>query len=307
MPTDVVPSAPQAGFVDAAGTRLHTLSWGGEGDALVFVPGGGQSAHVFSGIAPAFTGTHRVLGVSPRGHGRSDTPPDGYTVRGFADDLGRALDALEAPRAVLVAHSVAGVVVTRFAADHPERVAAVVYLDALVDYAELSRLQGKNPVKPPPLFPFGADPSATEKDWLRRYYYPQWTDELEAEWRTRPAYDVVRRRRVLLAQYADDASREPRRYAALPAPALAIVSEETVDTVYPWLAADDTVRRRRADEHLRGARAAWRRAEVARFAQEAPRARVVAFPAHHFAFVFQRERVVPEVRRFLADVAGGDA
>jgi pimeloyl-ACP methyl ester carboxylesterase len=307
MSNDALASRPRARFVDAAGARLHALSWGGDGDPLVFIPGGGQSAHVFSGIAPAFTDTHRVLGVTPRGHGPSDTPPDGYTVRGFADDLRRALDALAVQRAVLVPHSVAGVVVTRFAADHPSRVAAVVYLDALMDYAGLSRMQAKNPVKPPPLFPFGSDPSAAEKDWLRRYYYPRWTEELEADWRARPPHDVVRRRRVLLAQFADDASREPLRYAAVQAPALAIVSEETVDTVYPWLAADDAVRRRRAEEHLRGARSAWRRAEISRFTGEVPHARVVSFPAHHFAFVFQRERVIREMRGFLASAAGGAA
>jgi pimeloyl-ACP methyl ester carboxylesterase len=294
---------PRAASATVGGVRLHALDWGGEGGALVWVPGAGQSAHVFGGIAPAFADRARVLGLTPRGHGPSDTPPGGYTVARFADDLAGFLDAAGVARAVVAAHSMGGAVATRFAASHPDRVAGLVYLDGILDYAAWPRLQRIAPVRPPPVPPPAAD-GAAEKDWLRRYHYGGWTPAVEADWRARPAAEVVRLRRALLAQYMDDVVRQVPPYASVRAPALAICAEETVATLYPWLEADDP-RYARAAAHVADERAPWRAASAERFLREAPRGRVVSFPAHHFFFLHARARVVEEMRRFLDGLPEG--
>ena len=38
--------------VVAGGVRLQILDWGGQGPVLLFVPGLGQTAHIFDGLAP---------------------------------------------------------------------------------------------------------------------------------------------------------------------------------------------------------------------------------------------------------------
>jgi non-heme chloroperoxidase len=292
---------PAAGSVSVGGVRLHALDWGGDGVPLVLVPGAGQSAFIFGGVAPALAAGCRVRGVSPRGHGPSDTPRTGYTVATVADEVVGFLDACGIERAVLVAHSVAGAVVSRVAAEHPERVLALVYLDGLLDNSRWGKIQGRNPVKPPPLFPFGNDPSAAERDWLRRYYYGGWPGAVEADWRARPDPDTVRRRRVLLPQYVDDAGRRPPPWRAVQAPALALCAGETLERAFPWLDAADP-RRARAEAYLRDERMASRREAAARFLAEAPRGRVVEFPSHHFLFLSDPQRVIAEIRAFLQEM-----
>src|SRR5262249_40515081 len=60
-----------------------------------------------------------------RGHGESDKPETGYSVRDFSDDLAALLDALAVEKVVVAGHSSASFVARRFALDHRDRVAGV--------------------------------------------------------------------------------------------------------------------------------------------------------------------------------------
>ncbi len=92
-------------------------------------------AHVFDTLAPHFTDRFHVLGLTRRGTEPSATPPSGYDTGTLADDIRGFLDALNIRRATLVAYSIAGDEMTRFAALHPQRTARLVYLDATWDRA----------------------------------------------------------------------------------------------------------------------------------------------------------------------------
>jgi lipase len=71
-----------------------------------------------------------LLAPDLRGRGRSATLPGPYGIAAHVDDLIAVLDHARAQRAVLVGHSLGAYVVARLAAEHPERAAALVLLDA---------------------------------------------------------------------------------------------------------------------------------------------------------------------------------
>jgi len=288
---------PATRIVDLGGVRLHLLDWGGNGDAVLFLPGMGQSAHLFRLLAPGLGDGFRAVALTPRAHGESDAPEDGYTLDAFAADAAGAMDALGVARAAVVAHSLGGAVATRLAADFPERVSAIVYLDSVTDYRGIGHIQYRNPARPPSPAP-GAD-DAAEREWHRRHVYGTWDEAVEADWRARPAHAAERaHRRELLAALVDSAvhSREP--FPALRCPALALMAAESVDTQFPWLAADDP-RREAAEAFLRTTRGPWRRKSLERFLREAPRGRAGEVPGNHFFFLTARERTAAEIRRFL--------
>jgi pimeloyl-ACP methyl ester carboxylesterase len=125
----------------APGIQLEVLDWGGSGDALVFLAGLAMNAHTFDDFAPRFIDTHRVVGITRRGHGASSWPDTGYSLERLVEDIRIVLDALGIERAILAGNSMAGSEMTRFASDYPERIAALVYIDAAHDGTLIEQLR----------------------------------------------------------------------------------------------------------------------------------------------------------------------
>jgi pimeloyl-ACP methyl ester carboxylesterase len=293
---------PDTHRIDVGGARLHVLDWGGEGMPVVFLPGLGQSAHIFRMLVPGIGDGFRCVAITPRAQGESDAPETGYTLDGFAADVRGVMDALGIRGAALAAHSIGGAVATHLAAECPSRVSALVYLDSVTDYRGIGHIQHRNPARPPPL-PTGAG-DAMERAWCRVCLYGRWDDAVEADWRARPAPGERARRQDLLAELVDDAvhSREP--FAATRCPALAIMAEESVDTLFPWLPADDS-RREAAERFLRETRGPWRRLSAERFLRESPYGSLTHIPGNHFFFLSAPARTAAEIRGFLLSTRSG--
>jgi pimeloyl-ACP methyl ester carboxylesterase len=283
--------------VEVDGARLHVLDWGGDGVPVVFLPGLEQSAHIFRAMVPELGPGFRAVAVTPRAHGESDTPETGYTLPDFVGDVRAVMDTLGLERASVVAHSLGGAVATRLAADHPGRVAAIVYLDSVTDYRGIGHIQVRNPVRAPPLPAGAAD--AVLRAWHRIYLYGLWNDAVEADWRARPAPPRVRaHRRELIAALVDHAAHSREPFSALRCPALALMAAESVETQFPWLKPGDP-RREAADQFLREVRGPWRRLSAERFLREAPHARVAHVPGNHFFFLSAPRQTAAEIRAFL--------
>jgi pimeloyl-ACP methyl ester carboxylesterase len=295
-----VSGRPAHAFVSRDGVRLHVLRWDGAGATLVMLPGLGQSAHVFRELAPVLAGEFRVIAVTPRGHGHSATPTGGYTLEGFADDVGAVMDGLQVERAVVVAHSLAGAVATRLAVRTPERVRGIVYLDALHDYARWGEVMTQNPFPPPPRPDFG-DLDGT-REWMTRYVPGFWCHPLEADLKAHAPANVAGWRWELLIGVLDDASVHPTPYAALRCPALALVAAESLETQFGWLQPMSGADRERAEAYLRTVREPWRRASEARFLDEAPAGRVVRIDGGHYFYLTARDRVAAEIRAFASSL-----
>ena len=75
----------------------------------------------------------KVVAVDAAGHGGTQgLPTGGGDFAAYAALLGRVLDTLGIERAVLAGHSMGGRLVTQYAATEPERVLAVILIDAIV-------------------------------------------------------------------------------------------------------------------------------------------------------------------------------
>jgi non-heme chloroperoxidase len=128
------PSTHRAQFVAVAdGVRLEVLDWKGSGPPIVLLAGSGNTAHVFDGFAEKLAGSGRVYGITRRGYGASTHPVWGYDDQTLADDVLHVLDSLRIRKPVLVGHSMAGGELTTLGNQHSDRLAGLVYLDALGD------------------------------------------------------------------------------------------------------------------------------------------------------------------------------
>jgi pimeloyl-ACP methyl ester carboxylesterase len=76
-----------------------------------------------------------LLAPDLRGRGRSATLPGPYGMAAHVEDLIAVLDHVGVASAVLMGHSMGAYLVARLAADHPERAASVVLLDAGLPFA----------------------------------------------------------------------------------------------------------------------------------------------------------------------------
>jgi len=75
----------------------------------------------------------KVIAVDTAGHGGTlGLPTNAHSMKSYAELLGRVLDHLGVPKAVLAGHSMGGRLVTELAASQPDRAIAVVLLDAIV-------------------------------------------------------------------------------------------------------------------------------------------------------------------------------
>ncbi|MGC4123277.1 MAG: alpha/beta hydrolase [Myxococcales bacterium] len=84
-------------------------------------------------------GSRHVIAYDQRGHGASDRTPGAYSVAALAEDLEALRRSLGVERMVLVGHSMSGTVLTTYAGAHPERVAGLVYVDAIGSFDPVPR------------------------------------------------------------------------------------------------------------------------------------------------------------------------
>ena len=139
---------------------------------------------VWRTVARELASTRGVCLLAPdlRGRGHSAGLPGPYGVAAHVTDLVAVLDHAGAKRVVLVGHSMGAYLVARLAAQHPERVAAVVLLDGGLyipippdqDPHEVIRLvveQGMSPQRA--AVACGADRS-TGYRWLARFRCAGW-------------------------------------------------------------------------------------------------------------------------------------
>jgi pimeloyl-ACP methyl ester carboxylesterase len=136
-PTDPTPYKIQFVPVEAA-VKLEVLDWGGTGRPLVFLTGLGDDAHVYDKFALKLTPNYHVYGITRRGFGDSSAPPPtvaNYNADRLGDDVLAVISALKINRPIVAGHSIAGEELSSIGSRHPEKVAALIYLDAAFPYA----------------------------------------------------------------------------------------------------------------------------------------------------------------------------
>jgi len=132
LPPDVPESeAPPGGRLAVADGWLAGISRGvAPGAPVVLVHGFGGNRHFFDAQVAHVQDNARVIAYDQRGCGESSLAPrKHYELDTLVNDLSVILDLSRSEQAVLVGHSFGADVVSRYAALHPERVAALVLID----------------------------------------------------------------------------------------------------------------------------------------------------------------------------------
>lgn len=124
----------RARFLSNDGLRLQCYEWGDPtAPAVVLLHGGSAHARWWDRFADAIADAYRVVALDFRGHGNSEhTDPRAYRIDDYASDVAACIDALGIPHAVLVGHSLGGLVAAAYAGRAPERLAALVIVDSQV-------------------------------------------------------------------------------------------------------------------------------------------------------------------------------
>lgn len=138
--------------VTVRGIRLHVVEEG-EGRPVLFVHGLGGNARLWDAQLEDLGRSHHTLAVDLRGFGVSDRTYGEMEIADWADDVAGLLAALGPDPALVVGHSMGGMVAQELATRAPELVAGLVLVDTMpaaserhVDMnlalADLARLEG---------------------------------------------------------------------------------------------------------------------------------------------------------------------
>ncbi|HVV35457.1 MAG TPA: alpha/beta hydrolase [Acidimicrobiales bacterium] len=98
--------------------------------AYLFVHGWTCDRSFFKPQYDHFGANARAVAVDLRGHGKSPLAEDGdYSIAAFAGDLAALIDELGLAPAIVVGHSLGGVITCALAASYPDKVAAALMVD----------------------------------------------------------------------------------------------------------------------------------------------------------------------------------
>lgn len=285
-------------------TALEVVDWGGRGPPLVLLAGLGHTAHVFDEFAPALTDTYHVMGITRRGFGASSQPDSGYDLQSLTEDIRIVMDSLGVERAILAGHSLGGDEMTRFARAYPERVTALVYIEAAYDRTSSRDSMAAYVVPSSEIAPPTDDD--TESAEAYRAFYARangvtmplseiramfrWTPE---GWFNGPVTPSWIYGRIL-------GNLEDPDYAGIDAPALAIYGTDypITELFMDYAARDSATQRAMREYHAASLRMAARSRD--HFRTRMSRARVVEIPgAGHSLYITHAEQVLGAVRGFL--------
>src|SRR5437868_9597962 len=121
---------PVRSTVTRKGVELVYWTWPGAAPPTLLLHGIGNYARYWDLFADAIAGRLQLVAPDARGHGESGRPAGGYAPADFAADALAILYQLGIERALVVGHSMGGLHSINLAARHPERVRALVIVDA---------------------------------------------------------------------------------------------------------------------------------------------------------------------------------
>ncbi|HEX8646352.1 MAG TPA: alpha/beta fold hydrolase [Thermoleophilaceae bacterium] len=157
----------EEGYIERDGVRVFWESYGQGDQTLLFLPSWTVvHSRAWKAQIPYFARHFRVIAFDPRGNGRSDRPEEGdaYAESEFAQDAIDVMDACGVDRAVCVALSSGAQRGLLLAADHPERVAGMVFISSWFPVSRLRSLRWRL-LAHPRLTPFGHKPPLTTRGW----------------------------------------------------------------------------------------------------------------------------------------------
>lgn len=118
------------------GVKLSYVEQGrSSANTIVFVHGFPDSWHSYEKVLEELPRTVHAFAISLRGFGNSDRPSAPYTIKQFSDDIAAFCKKMNTGRVLLVGHSMGGLIVQRFAIDHPELTKGIVIESSPASFA----------------------------------------------------------------------------------------------------------------------------------------------------------------------------
>jgi pimeloyl-ACP methyl ester carboxylesterase len=119
-------------LVDIGGRRLHMMCSGAGAPGVLIEASGLGTALQSAAVQRALAITQRVCSYDRAGMGWSDSSPYAATAKAMEQDLEQLLARLHLPAPLIfIASSAGGLSIELYAREHPERVAGLVWVDAL--------------------------------------------------------------------------------------------------------------------------------------------------------------------------------
>jgi pimeloyl-ACP methyl ester carboxylesterase len=117
---------------NAEGLRVHYRDQGNpDGAPIILVHGTSASLHTFTPLAARLGETYRIITYTQPGHGLTGPHPrDDYSYAGMAEALDLVTEELGLDSFVLGGNSMGGWIAWRYALANPERVDALILIDA---------------------------------------------------------------------------------------------------------------------------------------------------------------------------------
>jgi pimeloyl-ACP methyl ester carboxylesterase len=139
-------TAPQSGFVEGGGVRLHYVDWGGDKPALLLVHATGFHARLWDPFAQRLRARFRVIAIDQRGHGDSSAPAGGITWGDLAEDVHAVIGALGIESCDAAGHSSGGTAIAVSAARYPGSIRRLVLIDPVLGGDGDGRQGASNPM-----------------------------------------------------------------------------------------------------------------------------------------------------------------
>lgn len=116
-------------FAEVNNTRIHYARAGNGAKLVVLVHGFPQTWWEWRQIIPALAEQYTVIALDVRGMGASDKPFTGYDKKNMSEDIRQLVKQLGFSKAYLVAHDMGVPVTYPYAAQYPNEVEKLVFLD----------------------------------------------------------------------------------------------------------------------------------------------------------------------------------
>jgi pimeloyl-ACP methyl ester carboxylesterase len=170
--------------VNVDGVQVHYKTYGRGAEGLVFIHGATCDLGFWRLQLPFLDGTRHVVLVDLPGHGKSDKPRVAYTADLFATAANRAMSAAGIERAVLVGHSLGGMVAFQMVRRWPGAALALVSVDGLLPNSTAPELRGARLADGADSFR-GTDYSERLGGWIDGMFVAQTPPFLRQEIRTK--------------------------------------------------------------------------------------------------------------------------
>jgi pimeloyl-ACP methyl ester carboxylesterase len=129
QPDDPIVDRDRDRMICVDGCNVHVVENGRpSAPALLLIHGFASSTVWWDSLLPELAQHHHVIRVDLLGHGRSDSPDDGYTISGQGRLVGSVLTQLGVDRVIVIGHSTGGMVATALAEQRRDVVAAMVLI-----------------------------------------------------------------------------------------------------------------------------------------------------------------------------------